>query len=147
MQNLSLLATAGTTILTSHNYYNIDREIVGAFTGDLNFYTEIYQIGGELLVGSFHDLFGRRIMILTGYLFICFGLFLYPYSGSVYPWLFLVRLCLAQGFTHLIINPLVNDYVTDATKGVATAYGAVAGGAGAIFSMLFLQWLSSKMML
>lgn len=24
VQNLSLLATAGTTILTSHNYYNID---------------------------------------------------------------------------------------------------------------------------
>lgn len=86
-------------------------------------------------------------MILTGYIFVCFGLFLYPYSGSVYPWLFLVRICLAQGFTHLIINPLVNDYVTNSTKGIATAYGAVAGGLGAIFSMLFLQWLSTHMML
>ena len=143
VQNLALLATAGTSILTSRSYYHIDARIAGAFTGNLNFYTELYQITAEVLVGSFHDLFGRRIMMLLGYALIGFGVFLYPYSGEVYPWLFLVRICLAQGLTQIIVNPLVNDYVQDATKGVATAYGAIFGGLGAIFSMLFLLWLAS----
>ena len=52
-------------------------------------------------------------MFLGGYSVMIFGVIMYPYCGSIYPWLFLVRIVLAQGFTHILVNPLVADYVKD----------------------------------
>lgn len=71
------------------------------------------------------------------------SLALQPYMPSIFPWLLVVRIASAQGITHLLVNPLVNDYVKHETKGIATALGGLVGGGGAVFSMLGLSYLGT----
>ena len=111
--------------------------------GNLNFYVELYQMVAEAITGSFHDLLGRRIVFLSGFLLLATGLFLQPYMPNIYPCLLITRFAAAYGITCLIVNPLVNDYVLPQSQGLASAYGGVLGGAGVVFSMLVLNSLAT----
>ena len=67
--------------------------------------------------GSLHDIFGRKILVVFGFISMAVSLFLYPIAGKVYPNLILVRLLFSNGICAVTTQPLLADYVSHKTKG------------------------------
>lgn len=47
---------------------------------------------------------------------------LLPFGGAIYPGLFLLRIVQAVSVAWCLTTPLLPDYVTDASKGLAGGY-------------------------
>jgi len=77
--------------LLESDIYNIDKDKVGSINGDILLFDTLYLIAFIYVYGAFHDIFGRKILIVFGFLSMALSLFLYPLAGSVYPNLILVR--------------------------------------------------------
>ena len=77
--------------LLESDIYNIDKDKVGTINGDILLYDTLYLIAFIYIYGAFHDVFGRKLMIVYGFLSMALSLFLYPLAGNVYPNLILVR--------------------------------------------------------
>ena len=85
-------------LLEDKAYYNIDKSNVGVVNGDILLYDTLYLVKKSLkkiafiyVYGSFHDIFGRKIILVFGFSSMALSLFLYPLAGKVYPNLILVR--------------------------------------------------------
>ena len=67
--------------------------------------------------GTLHDIFGRKILVVFGFLSMGTSLILYPLAGNIYPNLILVRLLFSNGLCAVTTQPLLADYVNHRTKG------------------------------
>jgi MFS family permease len=131
-------------LLESKDYeYKISKEDVGKVNGDILLFDTLYLIAFIYIYGSFHDIFGRKILVVYGFLSMALSLYLYPLAGNVYPNLILVRLIFSNGICAVTTQPLLADYVSHKTKGFGGGIAAVVSGLGAIFAALFLLKLQS----
>jgi MFS family permease len=125
-------------LLEDKRYYGIDKSEVGAINGDILLSDTLYLICFIYLYGSFHDIFGRKAMVVYGFLSMAVSLALYPLAGKVYPNLILVRLIFSNGICAVTTQPLLADYVNHKTKGFVGGIAAVVSGMGAIFAAVVL---------
>jgi len=125
-------------LLEDKRYYGIDKNEVGAINGDILLSDTLYLICFIYLYGSFHDIFGRKAMVVYGFLSMALSLALYPLAGKVYPNLILVRLIFSNGICAVTTQPLLADYVNHKTKGFVGGIAAVVSGMGAIFAAVVL---------
>ena len=133
-------------LLESKDYdYKIDKQKVGTINGDILLFDTLYLIAFIYIYGSFHDIFGRKILVVYGFLSMALSLYLYPLAGKIYPNLILVRLIFSNGICAVTTQPLLADYVSHKTKGFGGGIAAVVSGLGAIFAALFLLKLQSYM--
>ena len=133
-------------LLESPDYdYKISKDQVGKVNGDILLFDTLYLIAFIYIYGSFHDIFGRKILVVYGFLSMALSLYLYPLAGNVYPNLILVRLIFSNGICAVTTQPLLADYVSHKTKGFGGGIAAVVSGLGAIFAALFLLKLQSYM--
>jgi hypothetical protein len=133
-------------LLESDNYdYKVAKKDVGKVNGDILLFDTLYLIAFIYIYGSFHDIFGRKILVVYGFLSMALSLYLYPLAGKVYPNLILVRLIFSNGICAVTTQPLLADYVSHKTKGFGGGIAAVVSGLGAIFAALFLLKLQSYM--
>lgn len=123
--------------------YDIDKTQVGKINGDILLFDTLYLIAFIYVYGSFHDIFGRKVLVVYGFLSMSLSLFLYPMAGKVYPNLILIRLIFSNGICAVTTQPLLADYVNHRTKGFGGGIAAVVSGLGAIFAALFLLKLQS----
>ena len=130
-------------LLEDKNYYGIDKKQVGAINGDILLFDTLYLICFIYIYGSFHDIFGRKAMVVFGFLSMALSLALYPLAGKVYPNLILVRLIFSNGICAVTTQPLLADYVNHKTKGFVGGIAAVVSGMGAIFAATVLIKLQS----
>jgi len=117
-------------LLESPQYYNIDKTQVGRVNGDILLFDTLFLICFIYIYGNFHDLFGRKVLLVFGFLSMALSLFLYPLAGNVYPNLILVRLIFSNGICAVTTQPLLADYVNHNSKGFG-------GGLVRIFSLIF----------
>jgi hypothetical protein len=133
-------------LLESDSYdYKVSKTDVGKVNGDILLFDTLYLIAFIYIYGSFHDIFGRKILVVYGFLSMALSLYLYPLAGKVYPNLILVRLIFSNGICAVTTQPLLADYVSHKTKGFGGGIAAVVSGLGAIFAALFLLKLQSYM--
>lgn len=105
--------------LLESEIYDIDKDKVGTINGDILLYDTLYLIAFIYIYGTFHDVFGRKILIVFGFLSMSLSLFLHPLAGNVYPNLILVRLIFSNGICAVTTQPLLADYINHKTKGFA----------------------------
>lgn len=132
-------------LLEDKKYYGIPKEKVGTINGDILLFDTLYLILFIYIYGSFHDIFGRKLMVVYGFISMGISLALYPLAGNVYPNLILVRLIFSNGICAVTTQPLLADYVNHKSRGFGGGIAAVVSGLGAIFAALFLLKLQSYM--
>ena len=130
-------------ILRDPHYFNISGIELASTSTDILFYSFIAQMVYVLFVGSFYDLFGRRVTLILNAFVIALVLYLIPYtSPHVYPHLLVVRIIFGLASSALSSNPQVNDYITQECKGRAIGLiglGTVLGeliGYGVVLNLI-----------
>lgn len=108
---------------------------------DLVFYDNLYLIVFISIFGAFHDVIGRKLVCSIGFLLISISMFLYPFAGSVYPQLLLIRLIFSNGICAVVTQPLLADYVKHTSKGFCGGISALLSGLGALFAVFGLMKL------
>ena len=89
--------------------------------------------------GFIYDNLGRRAPIIWVFFIVAVMIAIYPFGGSVYPGLLLIRICLLNALDIQSTSPLLVDYVEQSTKGLAGGYiQAVVCLSAIIFSFGFL---------
>jgi MFS family permease len=146
-------------LLESKDYYNVDKENVGSINGDILLFDTLFLILFIYIYGSFHDIFGRKAMVVYGFISMAISLFFYPLAGNIYPNLILVRLIFSNGICAVTTQPLLADYVSHRTKGFGGGIAAVVSGLGAIFAatvliklqnytdLLYVYWIAAGLSL
>ncbi len=119
-------------VLTEH--LRLPRDVQGAVSGDLVFWTEIVAI---LLIGPFGalcDRVGRKPIIVGGILVTGLGYGLYPLATSV-PELIAIRMIYATGAAALgaVLAIIGNDYPAEASRGRMIGVAGFMNGLGVIF--------------
>jgi MFS family permease len=132
-------------LLESPDYFWISKAKVGRINSSLVVADNLYLILFIYIYGSFHDIFGRKFMIVYGFLSMSLCLFLLPMSGNIFPNMILIRLIFSNGICAVTTQPLLADYVNHKTKGFGGGIAAVVSGFGAIFAATFLLKLQSYM--
>lgn len=110
---------------------------------DLVFYDNLYLIVFIAIFGSFHDVFGRKIVCFAGFFLISLALLFYPYAKWIYPNLLLLRLLFSNGICAVTTQPLLADYVSHESKGYAGGITALLSGLGALFAVFGLMNMRS----
>lgn len=127
-------------------YINTDGysdEEINAANYDLVFYDNLYLIVFITIFGSFHDVFGRKIVCFAGFFLISLALLFYPYATWIYPNLLLLRLLFSNGICAVTTQPLLADYVSHESKGYAGGITALLSGLGALFAVFGLMKMRS----
>lgn len=132
-------------LLESPDYFWISKKKVGRINSLLVVADNLYLILFIYIYGSFHDIFGRKFMIVYGFLSMSLCLFFLPMSGNILPNMLLIRLIFSNGICAVTTQPLLADYVNHKTKGFGGGIAAVVSGFGAIFAATFLLKLQSYM--
>ena len=132
-------------LLADPEYYGIPKEETGTINGNILLFDTLYLIAFIYIYGSFHDLFGRKVLVVYGFLSMALSLFLYPIAGKIYPNLILVRLIFSNGICAVTTQPLLADYVNHKTKGFGGGIAAVVSGLGAVFAATILLRLQEYM--
>ena len=63
--------------LLESDIYNIAKDKVGTVNGDILLFDTLYLIAFIYVYGAFHDIFGRKILIVFGFLSMALSLFLF----------------------------------------------------------------------
>lgn len=114
---------------------------IDAVNYDLVFWDNLYLTVFICIFGSFHDVFGRKMVCFFGFLLIGISMICYPFARVVYPNLLLLRLVFSNGICAVTTQPLMADYVSHETKGFAGGIVAFLAGCGALFSVFGLMQL------
>lgn len=130
-------------LLEDPKYYGISKTEVGTINGDILLFDTLYLIAFIYLYGTLHDIFGRKILIVYGFISMGISLLLHPLAGNVYPNLILVRLIFSNGICAVTTQPLFADYINPRSRGVGGGLVSLVSGFGAIFAALFLLKLQS----
>jgi MFS family permease len=132
-------------LLEDSRYYGIPKDQVGTINGDIVLFDILFLIVFITFYGSLHDIVGRKIMVVYGFISMGISLILYPLAGNIYPNLILVRLIFSNGICAVTTQPLLADYVKRGSVGKSGGMAGVVSGLGAIFAALFLLKLQSYM--
>ena len=80
-------------------------------TANLVLYSELITMVCQPILGTMHDIIGRRLMIFVSGAVTTIGLALLPYGGNPYPYFFLFRVLTIVGINGIINSPLIADYI------------------------------------
>lgn len=121
--SLTLYLLAHTNdLLTNKDYFAIDSKEVAKVSSDLNFYALPFQILMTFVGGFLYDIFGRRITIFISFFGCGISCFFVPYTyPNIYPSLLIVKILFTSFLQPTISNPLINDYITEDSRGRAFA--------------------------
>jgi MFS family permease len=133
-------------LLKDPNYYNVSDAEIGLISNNVIFYSLIFQMVVVIVVGTFFDLFGRRLTLTVTMLMEALVIFLLPYMApNVFPGVYILRIIFAMVSMGPVCSPLINDYVSKGTRGRATALLTLGYIAGEFFNNVVLLNLIKKM--
>ena len=91
------------------------------------------------IYGKLCDTYGRRPFIAYGMILICLATSIISHLPSVNPYFFFIRFLYINGYTSLIIVPLLADYIDQRTQGVVASLINITGNLGAFLSISSVQ--------
>lgn len=98
--------------------------------------TEIVGIIMYQITGFCYDFMGRKLILILATLLGSFAIAIMPYCGSVWPWLVFARMVASIAGVAILANPLLVDYVSEKSKGLASAELGLSGALAAVFIIL-----------
>lgn len=124
----------------------IERAIQGTVTGDLAFYQECLVLLMTPFVGAAADKFGRRPLMMAGYIFLATGYGLYPYADSL-TMLYVYRFFFACGVAHVatLMAIISADYVQEGCRGKWTAFASFIQGSGVLLFSQLVRWIPARL--
>jgi len=113
--------------------FNVPESEQGVLTGQLAALQELIVLSLMGFVGAASDNFGRRVIMITGLLFIAFGLAIYPLASSVNE-LYGYRVLFAIGaaMVPVMYSATVHDIASNKSRGLFTALGSFCTGLGMV---------------
>ena len=130
-------------LLQAEDYFNLSTQEASIVSNDIIFWTQLMSLVFDLLFGSCHDLFGRKLTIVIGFMIASIAMALQPLLTSPYPGLIILRLVMLASLSGPASHPLVADYVKQKSRGTASAYVGLMAGMGVLFGM-FVMFGSTK---
>ena len=124
----------------------IERAIQGTVTGDLAFYQECLVLLMMPFVGAAADKFGRRPLMMAGYIFLATGYGLYPYADSL-AMLYVYRFFFACGIAHIatLMAIISADYVQEGSRGKWVAFASFIQGIGVLLLSQVVRWIPARL--
>eukprot|EP01112_Ceratiomyxa_fruticulosa_P019204 TRINITY_DN6251_c0_g1_i3.p1 TRINITY_DN6251_c0_g1~~TRINITY_DN6251_c0_g1_i3.p1 ORF type:complete len:550 (-),score=92.77 TRINITY_DN6251_c0_g1_i3:189-1838(-) len=124
------------------NFLHTPDDDQGTVSGDLAFYSELMILVTSHLWGTASDKIGRRIVYVSGMVFISAGFTLYPLASSFWM-LLLFRLVFAVGASACaaMLSAVLGDYVFMDDRGRASGLLGLSAGFGAVMGALFFLQL------
>lgn len=130
-------ALSGMAILQSYLFsahLHIPRGEQGTLAGDLAFWSEVIGILLFVPFGMAADRFGRRPVIVFGFVMLAFGWALYPFATTadellVYRFVYAVGAAATAG----TLATLVNDYPVDSSRGKLIGFTSMMNTLGTMF--------------
>lgn len=98
-------------LLGSPDYFNIPDDQLGKKTANLSFYSLPGATIATVFAGYTYDIFGRRLVLFSGFFFASLMLAFVPFTSPYYGWLVFVRMCYSILLAAPMTNPLVADYI------------------------------------
>jgi MFS family permease len=126
-------------LLENKEYFHVDPLNTPSVSNDMQFYPIPFQMAIVLVSGFIFDIYGRRKT-----LFVCFvtagltAIIMPMTSPSVYPGLVIVRILFSMATMPIQSNPLVNDYVTQESKGQGFSVQYLGNQMGLLLSICVL---------
>jgi MFS family permease len=99
------------SILEDPDYYNVGKSEIGAKVGVINSWSEGFVIMEVVVLGPIMDTFGRKLILIVGFLVCGVCTMLIPFFPTLYPGYFIFRSLIAMGATTGMNVPLLPDYV------------------------------------
>ncbi len=120
-------------------FLNLPEAQHGRISGMLNSWQEIVIIAIVAVVGPLSDKWGRKPLMVGGFLLMAVGISLHPLSSSVGE-LLAYRCIFAVGVGAVIVMivTLLADYIADESRGKAAGYQGVMNGLGAVVAVFLL---------
>lgn len=122
------------------NIYAVPLEDLGRISGTLQLIDEVWSIFMLALWGPVSDKFGRKVVVVAGFVQVSVALFLFPNGTQVFPDLAFIRLLYAQGAAGLatMLTTLIADYIAKDSLGKGNGMIGCTSGLGAILAVFVL---------
>ena len=110
--------------------YGVTQHDSGRIAGKIGLYCALCVVPCEFLFGAMMDITGRKIPIVVGLALTAVSLILMTRFDQVYPTLVLLSCTVSVSILPAYISPLLLDYVTIGSLGVASAWSSIVSLAG-----------------
>ena len=117
-----------TLLIEDPRYFNIPPDKTSSIVGNATIASSLASIATSQLAGILYDLVGRRALLSLGILFGGVTMVLVPFCSNVMPQMFIVKMLLMNFGTVTVLHPLLIDYVSQESKGLAAGISSVFGG-------------------
>ena len=120
-------------------FLNLPVERHGRISGMLNFWQEIVIIVVVAVVGPLSDQWGRKPLMVGGFLIMAVGIALHPHASNVAELLaFRCIFGIGVGCVIVMLITLLADYISNDSRGKAAGYQGVMNGLGAVVAVFLL---------
>lgn len=103
------LETTFTSYLLEENF-DIEGEEAAKVAGNLGFVAAIAALSTEMILGYLMDLFGRKVLLVSGLALTCIGVILQALPKQL-VYLYLVRIVTNIGVVPYLVSPYLVDYI------------------------------------
>ena len=132
-------------MLRDKDFFAIENSRIGRVNSSLLFNSMIATIPIAIVSGYCYDIFGRKFIIIFNQLLLCALCFWAPYTSPSLGWLQLTFLIVRGAMVFVTCNPLIADYVDQASLGKATALQNMGSLVGDCFAVGVLMALTANM--
>lgn len=126
----------------------VPKETLGRVTAGLYLIDYVIRLVFALAYGLMIDHFGRKLVMMIGFILTSLGYFAIPLLGNeVFPNYFIGKSIFSAGIIGISMLPLQADYVHNSTKGVMTgiSFGlGFSGGAASAGVLKLLTWYNFR---
>ncbi len=92
-----------------------------------------------------YDSVGKKITIFSNMILVALSALLAPYCSDIYPEYFLDRTLLASCSIIVMMNPLVNAYIKQKSRGQANSYSTLGNQMGSFVGVGLLYKYTSNL--
>jgi MFS family permease len=120
-------------------FLDIEQSRHGSVSGNLNFWAEMVIIFSVGLWGALSDRFGRKPVMVAGFLIMALGFHLYPTAESLNE-LLIYRLVYSAGIAAIscMLGTVLADYIANRSRGKGAGLQGVMNGLGAVITVFLL---------